>query len=94
MAAHGARPEPEGEKMKIEKNMDLDQLAERMGNAATREDAGIMCEFLLCGPYNDTEEMPNEEWAEMLNFVEETKKLRDEEKSWRVRDSFDRHEEI
>jgi hypothetical protein len=68
--------------MEISRFMDLDQLAERMGPDATREDAGIMCEFLIAGPYKTTEEMPNEEWVEMLGFVTEAKIMWAENKKY------------
>lgn len=55
--------------MKIERTMDLDALAERMGRDATREEAGVMADFLLVGDYTDTEDIPEAEWLELLEHV-------------------------
>lgn len=50
--------------MKIERNMDLNQLAERMGCGTTREDAAMMREFLLAnvGTWERTEDVPQSVW--------------------------------
>lgn len=54
--------------MQIKYNMDLNQLAERMGNVATEEDAEAMRE-LLVEKYDgsDVEDVPEVEWLALLD---------------------------
>lgn len=63
--------------MLIEQNMDLGALAERMGNGATREDAAIMCEFLLAGvnSWDKTEDVPESVWNDCLEMAVKAQKF-------------------
>jgi hypothetical protein len=62
--------------MLIEKNMDLNALAERMGSDVTREDAAVMCEFLLAGTdtWDKTEDVPASVWNDCLEMVAQARK--------------------
>ena len=55
--------------MKIERHMDVNAVAERMGSDATREEAVAMVEFLLVGDYTDTEQIPEAEWLELCGLA-------------------------
>lgn len=52
--------------MKIERNMDVYGLAERMGSLATWAEAETMRDLLLESGYRDTGDIPEDEWLEML----------------------------
>ncbi|QJT37090.1 hypothetical protein E4188_22695 (plasmid) [Aeromonas media] len=53
--------------MKIHSDMDLTQLAERMGTEATPEDAAAMCDLLVEKfDGQDTSEIPEGEWLALL----------------------------
>lgn len=59
-------------KMKVHSNMDLNQLAERMGTEATMDDAAVMCDLLVERfDGQDTAEIPEGEWQAMLEEVAE-----------------------
>lgn len=55
--------------MKIDQNMNLQELAQRMGDCATEDEAELMRSFLLELPYEDTEHVPAREWSRMLACV-------------------------
>lgn len=52
--------------MEISTSMELGQLAERMGDAATVADARAMRELLGDSGYSETGDVPQTEWAAML----------------------------
>lgn len=53
--------------MKVHSDMDLNQLAERMGNEATLDDASAMCDLLVEKFYGqDTADIPEGEWLALL----------------------------
>ncbi|MDH1506276.1 hypothetical protein N5I20_14525 [Aeromonas caviae] len=53
--------------MKVHSNMDLNQLAERMGTEATLDDAAAMRELLVEKfDGQDTAEIPEGEWMALL----------------------------
>jgi len=54
--------------MKIHAQMDLGQLAEHMGSAATKADATAMRRLLLTGDYADTADVSDAEWREMCEW--------------------------
>lgn len=54
-------------KMKVHSDMDLSQLAERMGTEATLDDASTMCDLLVEKfDGQDTSEIPEGEWLALL----------------------------
>lgn len=57
--------------MKIESNMDVNAVMERMGTEATREEAVAMVEFLLVGDYERTEDIPEGEWLDLCEMAAE-----------------------
>ncbi|MFQ2489848.1 hypothetical protein ACK31S_17895 [Aeromonas caviae] len=53
--------------MKVHSDMDLNQLAERMGNEATLDDASAMCDLLVEKfDGQDTADIPEGEWLALL----------------------------
>ena len=55
--------------MKIDRNMSLGELAERMGDYATIEEAGLLRDILLELPHTDTKHVPTHEWYLLLACV-------------------------
>ena len=57
--------------MKIASNMNLSDLAERMGDVATESEAAIMRSSLISGGYDgaDTADVPVAEWESYLNLT-------------------------
>lgn len=53
--------------MKVHADMDLNELAERMGIEATMDDASAMCDLLVDKfDGQDTSDIPEGEWLAML----------------------------
>lgn len=53
--------------MKVHADMDLNELAERMGIEATMDDASVMCDLLVDKfDGQDTSDIPEGEWLAML----------------------------
>ncbi|HGE8241974.1 hypothetical protein LZT27_18570 [Aeromonas veronii] len=53
--------------MKVHADMDLNELAERMGTEATMDDASVMCDLLVDKfDGQDTSDIPEGEWLAML----------------------------
>ena len=63
--------------MKIDRNMSLGELAERMGDCATVDDADVMRALLVESPYGDTRHVPEREWSQLLAQVSQR------EREWR-----------
>ena len=52
--------------MRIHPQMNLGELAERMGGDPTIEEAEAMRALLLGAPYTTTEEVPEDAWIDLL----------------------------
>ena len=52
--------------MKIDRHMNLEDLAERMGDCATLAEADAMRLLLIESPYEDTKHVPANEWSRLL----------------------------
>ena len=52
--------------MQITDKMSLTDLAQRIGQDATEEQAAIMRDALTATEYETTEEVPDGEWADMI----------------------------
>ncbi len=55
--------------MQITTIMNLDQLAEHMGDIATADEARAMRDLLVEAGYNSTSEVPEAEWLTMLDLA-------------------------
>jgi hypothetical protein len=55
--------------MQITPNMNLDQLAEHMGDCATADEARAMRDLLVEAEYESTGEVPEAEWLKMLDLA-------------------------
>jgi len=59
--------------MEISTSMDLNELRDRMGEAATLDDAREMRDLLVAererGVFENTEDIPDEEWYDLLNLA-------------------------
>ena len=53
--------------MRINENMDLQQLAERMGEATRQEAAHMRSALVVIGAWDTTEEVEEKEWLKMLD---------------------------
>ncbi len=51
--------------MQITTALNLSQLADSMGSAATRDDAAVMLELLIAGGVTDTNEIGEGEWLDL-----------------------------
>lgn len=52
--------------MKIDRHMSLEDLAERMGDCATLAEAAEMRSLLIESPYENTRQVPANEWSQLL----------------------------
>ena len=55
--------------MQINRHMNIGQLQERMGAEATHEEAATMVEFLIVSDYEDTDQIGEAEWNELLEMA-------------------------
>ncbi len=56
--------------MKIDLEMDLSELAERMGSTVPEREALIMRALLVDSGYNYTETVPDSDWLKMIDLAD------------------------